>query len=149
MKIFTKLTFVAFFFLLGKNPTALAQTQVQWSNLADVKFEKKFSTDLGYDLYYATFGKSIKKLEGKEVSVRGYMIPMDALGVYYVLSKNPNSSCFFCGGGGPETVVELEVKPSAIRRYEVDEMKTFKGILKLNKVNDKQLTYVLTEAEPK
>ncbi|MEM6963324.1 MAG: DUF3299 domain-containing protein, partial [Bacteroidota bacterium] len=66
-----------------------------------------------------------------------------------VLSKNPNSSCFFCGGAGPETVLELELKPSAIERYEVDDLKTFKGILKLNKINDKHLTYLLTDAEPK
>ena len=125
----------------------VAQTPINWSYLADVTYEKKYSEELGYELYHATFGKMIKAQEGQEVSISGYMIPMDALGVYYVLSKNPNSSCFFCGGAGPETVLELELKASAIRRYEVDEMKTFKGILKLNKVNDKQLTYVLLEAE--
>lgn len=137
------------FFLLINFSTLLAQEEIDWSYLADVKFEVKFSDKLGYDLHHADFGKLIQQYDGQEVSITGYMIPMDPLGVSYVLSKNPNSSCFFCGGAGPETVLELELKPSAIERYEVDDLKTFRGILKLNKVNEKHLTYLLTEAEPK
>ena len=76
------------------------------------------------------------------------MIPLDPMGISYVLSQNPNSSCFFCGGAGPETVLELELKPSAIKRYEVDSVVEFKGVLKLNKIDDKHLTYVLLDAEP-
>lgn len=125
-----------------------AQKLINWSYLGDVKYEVKFSEELGYNLHIATFGKSVKNLDGKEVIITGYMIPLDPLGVSYVLSKNPNSSCFFCGGAGPETVLELELKPSAIKRYEVDSVVEFKGVLKLNKIDDKHLTYVLQEAEP-
>ena len=149
MQISIKLPLTILFFLFLNAPFVTAQESINWSYLADVTFEEKYSEDLGYKLHHATFGKMVSEYEGKEVEISGYMIPMDPMGITYVLSKNPNSSCFFCGGAGPETVMELEIKASAIRRYEVDDLKTFKGILKMNKVNDKQLTYILTEAEPK
>lgn len=142
-----KYTFACFLFLLFQN-NLTAQKLINWSYLGDVKYEVEYSEELGYNLHIATFGKSILDLDGKEVIISGHMIPLDPLGVSYVLSKNPNSSCFFCGGAGPETVLELELKPSAIKRYEVDSVVEFKGILKLNKIDDKHLTYVLLEAEP-
>ena len=125
-----------------------AQTQIDWNTLADVKFAPTFSEELGISYDRATFGKWILLFEGKEVKITGYMIPLDGMGVSYVLSRNPNATCFFCGGAGPETVVELELKPSAIGRYPLDDYRTFKGILRLNRENIDHLTYVLEEAEP-
>ncbi len=148
MKNCIQYSLLVLFFLLVNNPLATSQSHINWSYLADVKFDVQFSEELGYNLHNATFGKMVKPYDGQEVIISGYMIPLDPMGISYVLSKNPNSSCFFCGGAGPETVLELELKPSAIKRYEVDEVKAFRGILKLNKVDDKHLTYVLLEAEP-
>lgn len=148
MKNSTKYFGVILLFFFLKSTTALAQDYINWSYLADVKFDVQYSEELGYNLHHATFGKMITPYDGKEVIISGHMIPLDPMGISYVLSQNPNSSCFFCGGAGPETVLELEMKPSAIRRYEVDEVKAFKGILQLHKVDDKRLTYVLLEAEP-
>ena len=101
-----------------------------WISLADVTFEEKKEKEddiLSYN--HATFGEAVKKLAGKEISITGYMIPMDPMGITYVLSRNPNSTCFFCGGAGPETVLQLNMKPSAIKRYATDDRVTFKGVL--------------------
>lgn len=138
---------VAIFLFLGTTPL-FAQSTITWSILSDVKFEKKYSEDLGMDIDEATFGEQVKSFEGKEVTIKGYMIPLDALGISYVLSKNNNANCFFCGGAGPETVIELKMLPGSVRRYKMDEIKTFKGKLQLNATNESQLTYVLVEAEP-
>ena len=73
------------------------------------------------------------------------MIPMDAMGINYALSKNPNAVCFFCGGAGPETVVQLQL--SEIKRYRTDDRLTFKGRLQMNKQDIYSLTYVLQNAE--
>ncbi len=132
-------------FLAGQLP---AQDLVDWTTLADVKFEQVFSEELGISYDEATFGPFISLFEGKEVKVKGYMIPLDGLGVAYVLSRNPNATCFFCGGAGPETVVELELAPHAIGRYKLDDYRTFKGVLVFNKKNIDHLTYVLKNAEP-
>ena len=125
-----------------------AQDQIDWTTLADVKFTSVFSKELDISYDEATFGPFISLFEEKEVKITGYMIPLDGMGVSYVLSRNPNATCFFCGGAGPETVIELELLPSAIGKYKLDDYRTFKGILHLNRKNLDHLTYVLKNAEP-
>lgn len=124
------------------------QEVLDWVTLADVKFEKEYSEELMLEYDVATFGDLIKQFDGKEVTISGYVIALDALGVSFVLSRNPNATCFFCGGGGPETIVDIKVKPKALRRYKMDERKTFKGILKMYPDNSNSFIYLLTEAEP-
>ena len=127
---------------------ATAQPMLDWSDLADVQFFEKFSNSLGIKYYQATFGEDIKELEGEEVMVMGYLIPLDALGETYALSKNPFSACFFCGAAGPETVVELRVKAEYVRRYQTDERRAFRGRLQLNESSLEQFNYVLINAVP-
>ena len=134
--------------LLGAQLQLAAQDLLDWFVLADVQFEQEYSEDLGLNYDKATFGDFIKVFDGQEVIISGYVIPMDAMGMSYALSRNPNSSCFFCGGAGPETVVDLRLRSSAMRRYRMDDLLSFKGRLKLNEKNDNQFIYELWEAEP-
>jgi hypothetical protein len=129
--------------------SSLAYTQqpITWDQLTDVKFTKKFSAELGIELLQASFGPSVKALDGKEIIIKGYIIPLDPLGTQYVISRNPMASCFFCGGSGPETVAELRLHPKSIRRYATDEMLSFKGKLMLNEKNSESLNYVILNAE--
>ena len=124
-----------------------AQDTVDWGILADVTFKEKYVKEYGMDLLEAKFGKLIKPYDGQEVIIAGYMIPIDPMGTAYVLSLNPNASCFFCGAAGPETIVGLRLSPDHIKRYKTDEYLTFKGTLKLNELNAKQFTYMLLDAE--
>ena len=126
----------------------IAQKSIDWATLGDVVFEVKYDKDMGISYEEATFGPGVIPLDGQEVALTGYMIPLDGFGVSYALSRNPNSSCFFCGGAGPETVMELKLKPSAMRRYRTDERLLFKGKLQINRSNMDNFTYVLHEAEP-
>ncbi len=128
--------------------SASGQTVIDWNTLADVKFTQKFSEETGLNYDDATFGRWLLPFNGKEIKITGYIIPLDGMGVTYVLSRNPNATCFFCGGAGPETVIELRLKPSALKRYKLDDRKTFKGILQMNRSNLNQMTYVLLDAEP-
>jgi hypothetical protein len=125
-----------------------AQAYLDWGTLADVEFESEYSEEFGIEILIAKFGAYVKNFDGQEVSLTGYMIPLDPLGTTYVLSRNPNASCFFCGGAGPETVVQLQLSPHAIRRYRTDEYLTFKGTLQLHERNEKKFNYVLKKAEP-
>ena len=135
-------------FIGGMVNTMRGQEVLDWVTLADVKFEKEYSEELMLEYDVATFGDLIKQFNGKEVQISGYVIALDALGVSFVLSRNPNATCFFCGGGGPETIVDIKVKPKALKRYKMDERKTFKGILKMYPDNSGSFIYLLTEAEP-
>lgn len=124
------------------------QRMLDWSDLADVQFFEKYSNSLGIKYYQAQFGDDIKAMEGEEVIVMGYLIPLDALGESYALSKNPFSACFFCGAAGPETVVELQVKAEYVQRYQTDERRAFRGRLQLNESSLEQFNYILIDAIP-
>ncbi len=124
-----------------------SQQLISWDQLTDVTFSKEMSAELGIEILKADFGPSIEKLEGQDILLRGYVIPLDPLGTQYVLSRNPMASCFFCGGSGPETVAELRLHPKSIRRYATDEVLTFKGKLELHEANTNSLHYVILQAE--
>ena len=125
-----------------------AQDMLDWFTLSDVSFEQVFSEELGITYDQATFGDFVTAFDGQEVVISGYVIPLDPMGMSYALSRNPNSSCFFCGGAGPETVIDLRLKSSAMKKYRMDDLLMFKGRLKLNEKNDNQFIYELWEAEP-
>ena len=100
------------------------------------------------DAYFwkPTFSPKIKALEGEEIFITGYLVPVDYDANYYVLSRFPYANCFFCGGAGPESVVDLRIKGDH-RMYKTDERLTFKGKLKLNDSDIYQLTYILEGAQ--
>jgi len=123
-------------FILGQ-----AQIKLSWDDLYDVSFEKKKDESL-----VPTFGESLLELDGEEVYLSGYLIPIDLANNTYVISAYPNASCFFCGGAGPESVMELQLV-KANRNYRTDEWKRFKGRLCLNKDDSKHLHYLLEDAE--
>ena len=148
MKNMRKIYFLIMVLLGGMFGAAQGQEVLDWVTLADVSFKKEYSEELTLEYDVATFGDLIKQFDGKEVQISGYVIALDALGVSFVLSRNPNATCFFCGGGGPETIVDIKVKPTALKRYKMDERKTFKGILKMYPDNSGSFIYLLTEAEP-
>ncbi|MEZ4903166.1 MAG: DUF3299 domain-containing protein [Spirosomataceae bacterium] len=129
--------------LIGQTsgPTSL----ITWDTFRDISYQKKFNTEVGVDFLYPTFGKSVKKLNGNLIKIKGYMIPIDMEKQYYVLSKFPMSQCFFCGLAGPETILMLNLKRK-YPRFKTDEKRTFCGRLRLNAANVYELNYILEEA---
>lgn len=140
MKIFIYSFFIFYLF----TNSLFAQTSIDWNILADVRFEEKKDEAADFTFNQATFGSMVSQFKEQEVSITGYMIPMDPMGLSYALSKNPNAVCFFCGGAGPETVVQLQF--TTMKRYPTDARLTFKGVLQLNEQDINSLTYVLKEA---
>jgi len=122
-----------------------ALAELTWKTLSDVQYKDIYVQEL--DAYYwkPTFGASVKALEGKDVFISGYMIPVDYDENFYVISRYPYANCFFCGGGGPESVVDLRIGDKH-RVYKTDERLTFKGKLKLNADNIYEMNYILLGA---
>ncbi|MFM8833077.1 MAG: hypothetical protein ACKOEV_05520, partial [Cytophagales bacterium] len=54
------------------------------------------------------------------------------------------NACFFCGVGGPETVIEVFLKSSVTY---TDKPVEIKGKLVLNDKNPDKMVYILEEAE--
>ena len=140
-KIILATTF--FLFFVGN---IFSQNIITWELLKNVEFDEIWSEE--FQAYYMVpkFSESVKEMDGKEVQIRGFIIPVDIVQDYYVLSANPYSSCFFCGQAGPESVMEIQM----IKKYEglrMDQVITYKGTLKLNVDDIYQLNYVLEDAE--
>ncbi len=134
-------------FLFVVTGASLAQSKVSWDVLADVSFQLEFIEQYGMEYEMPTFGKEVRAFEGEEVLLSGYMLPLDGKGMQLVLSKFPFTACYFCGNAGPETVIELWMKPDHLRRYKTDERLTFKGKLRLNTTDYFHLSYILLDAE--
>jgi hypothetical protein len=126
--------------------TASNPVKITWETLRDVTFKKKWYPEESVFMLYPTFGPGINKLNGKEVLLTGYVLPIDLDANLYALSAFPFSACFFCGGAGPESVVGLKFKKTN-RKFKTDERHTFRGILKLNADNIYELNYVLENVE--
>ncbi len=140
-KIILATTF--FLFFVGN---IFSQNIITWELLKNVDFDEIWSEE--FQAYYMVpkFSESVKEMNGKEVQIRGFIIPVDIVQDYYVLSANPYSSCFFCGQAGPESVMEIQM----IKKYEglrMDQVITYKGTLKLNVDDIYQLNYILEDAE--
>ena len=90
------------------------------------------------------YGAEVRKLDGKEVTIEGYFLPLDFGDKYFVLSSQPFVSCFFCGGAGPETVMEVYLS-GKMKQYKGQKV-IVKGILKLNNGDLEHLTYMLKDA---
>lgn len=126
--------------------TALAQNQSTWKVLSKVQIEKRFDELLNYEIDFPTFSDEVKALNGKEIVLEGWIIPLDELRGenYFVLSALPFANCFFCGGAGPETVLEVFSEKNI--KFTEKRIKV-KGVLNINADDPLKLMYILQKAE--
>lgn len=120
-----------------------AQVDLDWLALQNgISWEAKSGISLFKE---AVFTKELEDLEGKQVSMIGYFLVLEGTQSIYMLSKNPMASCFFCGNGGPETIVELQFgkKPT----YRMDDLISVVGVLRLNRDNPNHCYYLIEKAE--
>lgn len=124
---------LTFFLVLSSFCWASAQTTVSWNTFAQVTFHKEYSETFGFEVNVKPpeFSKELMALNGKEIKVNGYVIPVDVELGMYMVSANPFANCFFCGNAGPETVVEL-FPSSSFPRFSTDQLVTFRGVLQIN-----------------
>lgn len=123
--------------------TASAQESV-WKDLSEVTY--KIGEDEWGELYLPVFGPKIKKIEGTVVEADGYIIPFEGMfkPEHIILSSLPLAECFFCGSGGPETVMEVMLKnPITYTSKRV----RVRGTLTLNDKDPEKLMYILKDAQ--
>jgi hypothetical protein len=117
-----------------------------WNEFAKTKFEPRYYEKIGEYLFYPNFPETLKSLEGKEITIEGFYVPFAPEdGNYIIISKYPMSQCFFCGGGGPESIAEVNFK-GAVPRLQVDDIITVRGKLKLNSEDIEHVNFILTDA---
>ena len=136
--------FLFILFLISK--FVFSQTDITWKDLEDVEFTDMYIEEIDEYIVYPHFGFNVRELDGKEVVLSGYILAIDPDKGYYVLSKGPFASCFFCGAGGPETIVELSLK-SDKDSFFMYEFVTMIGMLKLNADDIYRCVYILENAK--
>ncbi|KYG85391.1 hypothetical protein AWW67_15490 [Roseivirga seohaensis] len=132
--------------ILGITTSSFAQEKNMWKTLSNVTVEKSFDEILSIDVEHYNFASQVKALNGKKISLEGWMIPLDELRGenYFVLSSLPFANCFFCGGAGPETVAEVFSK----KEVKFTEKKVrVTGVLTLNSDDPLRLMYILNDVE--
>jgi hypothetical protein len=123
-----------------------AETANIWKTLSKITYTKEYDEFLGFKIDKPVFGDDVKKLEGTEVTIKGYIIPVEGYKSHkeFIFSAYPYNMCFFCGGAGPETVMEVEALEEV--EYTAEQV-TLKGKLKLNPDDINRLMYFLVEAK--
>lgn len=121
-------------------------TESLWKTLSKITYIKEYDEFLGFKVDKPVFSEAIKSLNGKEVTVKGFIIPVEGYKGHkeFILSAFPYANCFFCGGAGPESVMEV----TAIEPVNYTaEMITLKGKLVLNSTDVNKLMFALTGAK--
>ena len=118
-----------------------------WKTLSKITYKKEYDEFLGFKIDKPVFAKSVQDLEDTEVEVKGYIIPVEGYKSHteFIFSAYPYNMCFFCGGAGPETVMEVE---SSIPVEYTAEQITLVGKLQLNPDDINRLMYLLVDARP-
>jgi hypothetical protein len=123
-----------------------SKTPNLWKTLAKITYKKEYDEVLGFKIDKPVFSEDIKALDGEVVTVKGFIIPTEGYKSHteFIFSAFPYSMCFFCGGAGPETVMEVETKEPV--KYTAESI-TLRGKLVLNADDINRLMYFLEDAE--
>lgn len=118
----------------------------RWNDFAKTKFEPKYDEKAGEYLFYPNFSDALKAMVGKEITIEGFYVPFaPEEDNYIIISKYPMSQCFFCGGGGPESIAEVNFAKDP-EKFQVDDLITVKGKLKLNADDIDHVNFIVDDA---
>ncbi len=121
------------------------QNENLWKTLGKISFIKEYDELLGTEVDAPVFGDAVKDMDGKTVNVTGYIIPVEGYQGHtrFIFSAYPYNMCYFCGGAGPETVMEVYAKKPI--KFTADRI-TIRGKLVLNDGDINKLMYMLMDA---
>lgn len=117
-----------------------------WKTLGKITFKKQYDEFMGFKVDVPVFSPEVKALDGKRITIKGYIIPTEGYKSHkdFVFSAYPYNMCYFCGGAGPETVMEVSAVEGI--KYTADPV-VITGILQLNSGDVNQLIYSMTDAK--
>ncbi len=125
---------------------ARGQEVLDWIDLSEgISWEEASPGIVIPGFQKATFSAKMKALEGKRVILTGYFLVLDGRQSVYLLSRNPMASCFFCGNGGPETIVDLEFEQRPT--FMMDDLLSVEGTLHLNDSDPNACYYRIENAD--
>jgi len=120
--------------------------RIDWELLATAEFNEVYFEDENAKFWIPEFSEDLKLMDGQNIAITGYLLPLEPEENFYVLSAKPNSACFFCGNAGPETVMKLKVRKTSADLY-MDNLLTFCGQFSLNRENLYEMNFILDDAQ--
>ena len=120
-----------------------------WNILAMVDKESKFDDLLGMHVMTATPKPIVEPFNGKEITIRGYVIALAAKTElsHFMFSRYPQNMCFFCGSSW------TRISHASFHEwwekkidYTTDKV-VVKGVLNIQKGDPSGLIYTLLDAE--
>lgn len=143
MKI-KSILFLFLFTLLSVN--AFSQKTIAWKDVMDIYAKEVRFSEKNPTLAIKGQGMSLKDIEGKKITITGYFLDLDPDGEWFMVSKNPFATCFFCGGAGPETVIELLKFKNVKKKFKTDDIVTVTGTIKMIAENEDDVGFVIHNA---
>ena len=129
---------------INKRQKYTEPVQLSWSQLQDIHYGRSFFESIGMEVYVPLFSSQLLELEGRNVVIEGYVIPIDGSQESLALSASPFAACFFCGKGSPASVVSLYFDGPK-KTYVIDDFVQFEGRLRLNADNPEEFYYYLEQ----
>ena len=127
--------------------TSFAQSKDAWTTLGMVTFKSTYNPEYMMETKVPKISSAIEKIDGTVIEVEGYMIPLtgQVTQSHFMLSKFPQSTCFFCGKAGPETAMQVFMHNN--QKVKITERKVkVKGTLIVNPKDASSLLYTLEDA---
>ncbi|NVK51882.1 MAG: hypothetical protein HWD85_03030 [Flavobacteriaceae bacterium] len=129
--------------------TAFSQLKLTWKDVIDVYAKEVRFSEKNPAKAIKGQGKSLKDIEGKKITITGYFLDLDPDGEWFMVSKNPFATCFFCGGAGPETVIELLGFKNSKKKFKTDDIVQVTGVLNMITENENDISFVLEKCTVK
>ncbi|NNE27624.1 MAG: hypothetical protein HKN09_12340 [Saprospiraceae bacterium] len=131
--------------MLGAFTTQAQSNQNVWKTLSKITYKKQYDELMGFKIDIPVFSEPVQALSGQEIEIKGYIIPVEGYKSHkeFIFSAYPYNMCFFCGGAGPETV--MEVQSAEPVEYTAEQI-VLRGKLELNDSDINRLMYLMTEA---
>ena len=146
MKSILNLLLISFIIGIASNTAFAQEASNTWKTLSKITYKKEYDELMGFKVDVPVFSEEIKEMAGKEINIKGYIIPVEGYKSHteFIFSAFPYNMCFFCGGAGPETVMEVSSVEAV--KYTAEQIEII-GKLELNDSDINRLMYILKDVK--
>jgi hypothetical protein len=90
------------------NLKSFAQQTVTWSDFSEISYEEKLDSSTQVIYMMPIFDTKLKAIDGKAVSITGYLFPVDPASGYYILKADDKPfGCCMSHAGNPNEIIEI------------------------------------------
>lgn len=145
-----KIKSILFLFLLTSfSNSVFSQQKITWKDVVEIYAKEFRLKEKNPTSTLNTHTMSLSEVANKKVTIRGYFLDLDPDGKWYMLSKNPFATCFFCGKAGPETILELLEFKNDKKKFKSDDLVEVTGIFNAIYDLEEKVSFVLEKVSIK